>query len=56
MSKNTLQFFFKNVSIKRQVNYVSKYNAQVIYNNIYIYIYKRSYHKNDDPQQSNIVI
>jgi hypothetical protein len=32
MLKNTLQIIIINVSIKRQFNYESKYNAQAIYN------------------------
>jgi len=32
MLKNTLQFKNKNVYIKRQFNYESKYNARAIYN------------------------
>jgi len=32
MLKNTLQFFFINVFIKRKFNYEYKYNAQIIYN------------------------
>jgi hypothetical protein len=50
MLKNTLQKKKKNVSIEKQFNYVSKYNAQAIYNKNIIYLNKWSYHKNDDPQ------
>jgi hypothetical protein len=64
LSKNTFTFHveeyitknLENVFIKRQFNYESKYNAQVKDNKHFLYLNKRLDHKNDDPQQSNIVI
>jgi hypothetical protein len=56
MLKNTLQEKLENVFIKNKSNYEYKYNAQAIITNIFFYLNKRSNHKNDDPQQSNIVI
>ncbi len=46
----------ENVCIKRQFNYEYKHNAQAIYNKHFFYLNKRSNHKNDDPQQLNIII
>jgi len=49
MLKNKLQKKKFKVFIKRQFNYESKYNAKLFITSIFLYVNKRSYHKNDDP-------
>jgi hypothetical protein len=56
MLKNTLKkikfFFLSKDNLIMNLNIMPK----LYITNIFLYLNKRSYHKNDDPQQSNIVI
>jgi len=56
MLKNKLQkklkFFFIKDNLTMNLNIMPK----LLITNIFLYLSKRSDHKNDDPQQSNIVI
>ncbi len=50
MLKNTLQKKKKKKNLSKKKNHEFKYNAKLFITNIFLYLNKRSYHKNDDPQ------